>query len=107
DGINDGSQTVTITASATGLNSGSDSLEITDINVPDLVLTQLQGISPTYTTKQSQFTYTVTNNGIIAATGSWKDRVYLSTDNKLDTNDNLLGEFGLGSTENPANLLPG
>ncbi|WP_287630137.1 MULTISPECIES: Calx-beta domain-containing protein [unclassified Microcystis] len=107
DGINDGSQTVTITASATGLNSGSDSLEITDINVPDLVLTQLQGISPTYTTKQSQFTYTVTNNGIIAATGSWKDRVYLSTDNKLDTNDTLLGEFGLGSTENPANLLPG
>ncbi|MCZ8222733.1 MAG: hypothetical protein O9324_01905, partial [Microcystis sp. LE19-84.1B] len=107
DGINDGSQTVTITASATGLNSGSDSLEITDINVPDLVLTQLQGILPTYTTKQSQFTYTVTNNGIIAATGSWKDRVYLSTDNKLDTNDTLLGEFGLGSTENPANLLPG
>ncbi|MFN6010713.1 MAG: Calx-beta domain-containing protein, partial [Microcystis sp.] len=107
DGINDGSQTVNITASATGLNSGSDSLEITDINVPDLVLTQLQGISPTYTTKQSQFTYTVTNNGIIAATGSWKDRVYLSTDNKLDTNDTLLGEFGLGSTETPANLLAG
>nr|NCQ85347.1 hypothetical protein [Microcystis aeruginosa W13-18] len=107
DGINDGSQTVTITASATGLNSGSDSLEITDINVPDLVLTQLQGISPTYTTKQSQFTYTVANNGIIAATGSWKDRIYLSTDNKLDANDTLLGEFGLGSTENPANLLAG
>nr|NCR77171.1 hypothetical protein [Microcystis aeruginosa K13-06] len=107
DGINDGSQTVIITASATGLNSGSDNLEITDINVPDLVLTQLQGIPPTYTTKQSQFTYTVTNNGIIAATGSWKDRVYLSTDNKLDTNDTLLGEFGLGSTETPANLLAG
>ncbi|TRU88111.1 MAG: hypothetical protein EWV76_09640 [Microcystis novacekii Mn_MB_F_20050700_S1] len=107
DGINDGSQTVTITASATGLNSGSDSLEVTDINVPDLVVTQLQGIQPTYTTKQSQFTYAVTNNGIIAATGSWKDRIYLSTDNKLDANDTLLGEFGLGSTENPANLLPG
>ncbi|MDD1475201.1 hypothetical protein MEO41_28630 [Dolichospermum sp. ST_sed4] len=47
------------------------------------------------------------NNGIISASGSWKDRVYLSTDNKLDANDTLLGEFGLGSTQNPANLLPG
>ena len=107
DGINDGSQAVTITASATGLNSGSDNLEVTDINVPDLMVTQLQGIQTTYTGKQSQFTYTVTNNGIISAAGSWKDRVYLSTDNKLDANDTLLGEFGVGSTENPANLLAG
>ncbi|GBF78819.1 S8 family serine peptidase [Aphanothece sacrum] len=107
DGINDGSQTININASADGLNSGSDSLEVTDINVPDLSVTQLQGIQPTYTGKQSQFTYTIANNGIISASGSWKDRVYLSTDNKLDANDTLLGEFGLGSTENPANLLPG
>ena len=107
DGINDGSQSVTITASSNGLNSGTDNLEITDINVPDLAVTQLQGVSTTYTSKQAQFTYTVANNGIISATGSWSDRVYLSTDNILDANDTLLGEFGLGSTETPANLLPG
>ncbi|HEY9690604.1 MAG TPA: Calx-beta domain-containing protein [Oculatellaceae cyanobacterium] len=107
DGISDGSQTATITASATGLNSGTDSLEVTDINVPDLTITQLQGIQPTYTGKQSQFTYAVANNGIIAASGSWKDRVYLSTDNKLDANDTLLGEFSLGSAESPANFAPG
>ncbi|WP_256872037.1 Calx-beta domain-containing protein [Nostoc sp. TCL26-01] len=107
DGINDGSQTVNITASANGLNSGTDSLEVTDINVPDLTVTNLQGIQPTYTGRQSQFTYTVTNNGTINASGSWKDRVYLSTDNKLDANDTLLGEFGLGSAENPANFAPG
>jgi hypothetical protein len=65
DGINDGSQPVTITASANGLNSGTDSLVVTDISVPDLGVTQLQGVQPTYTSKQSQFTYTVTNNGII------------------------------------------
>nr|WP_244329378.1 Calx-beta domain-containing protein [Tolypothrix sp. PCC 7910] len=107
DGISDGSQTVNITASATGLNSGTDSLEVTDINVADLAITNLQGIQPTYTGKQSQFTYTVANNGIIAASGSWKDKVYLSVDNKLDANDTLLGEFGLGSAENPANFAPG
>jgi hypothetical protein len=66
DGINDGSQTVNITASATGLNSGTDSLEVTDINVPDLMVTQLQGVQTIYTSKQSQFTYTVTNNGIVS-----------------------------------------
>lgn len=107
DGNSDGSQPVNITASAPGLNSGTDSLEVTDINVADLAVTQLQGIQPTYTSKQSQFTYTVANNGITSASGNWKDKVYLSADNKLDTNDTLLGEFGLGSTENPANLLPG
>ena len=107
DGINDSSQNVTITAAANGLNSGTDSLEITDINVPDLTITNLQGIQPTYTGKQSQFTYTVANNGIIAASGSWKDRVYLSRDNKLDASDTLLGGFALGSAENPANLLSG
>ncbi|MFM6910443.1 MAG: CARDB domain-containing protein, partial [Dolichospermum sp.] len=86
---------------------GSDSLEVTDINVPDLTLTNLQGLQNTYTGKQSQFSYTVVNNGIIAASGNWKDRVYLSTDNQLDANDTLLGESALGSVENPANLLPG
>ena len=107
DGGNDGSQSVTITASSNGLNSGTDNLEITDINVPDLVVTQLQGLGTTYTGKQAQFTYTVANNGIISATGSWNDRVYLSTDNILDANDTFLESFGVGSTANPANLLPG
>ena len=103
DGINDGSQSVTITASSNGLNSGTDNLEITDINVPDLVVTQLQGLGTTYTGKQAQFAYTVTNNGIISATGSWNDRVYLSTDNILDANDTFLESFSIDS----ADLLPG
>jgi Ca2+-binding RTX toxin-like protein len=107
DGINDGSQAVTLTASATGLNSGTDVLEITDINIPDLFVKQLAGVQPVYTSKQSQFTYEVINNGISTASGAWKDKVYLSKDNKLDAQDILLGEFGTGSATTPANLLPG
>ncbi|MFN5513449.1 MAG: Calx-beta domain-containing protein [Cyanobacteriota bacterium] len=107
DGSNDGSQPVTITASANGFNSDAKTLDVTDINVPDLVMTQLQGSANTYTNQQSQFTYTVSNNGLVTASGQWADRVYLSSDNKLDANDTLLGEFPLGSEENLANLLVG
>jgi ELWxxDGT repeat protein len=107
DGVNDGSKSVTLTASATGLNSGTDVLEITDVNIPDLFVKQLAGVQPVYTSKQSQFTYEVINNGISTASGAWKDKVYLSKDNKLDAQDTLLGEFGTGSATTPANLLPG
>ncbi|MFB2737342.1 ELWxxDGT repeat protein, partial [Umezakia ovalisporum] len=107
DSINDGSQTVIITAIAPGLNSGTANLQITDIDIPDLVITQLGTVETTYTSQQAQFTYTVSNNGIISATNNWQDRVYLSTDNRIDASDLLLGEFPLGSQENPANLLPG
>jgi ELWxxDGT repeat protein len=107
DGVNDGSKSVTLTASATGLNSGTDVLEITDVNIPDLFVKQLSGVQPVYTSKQSQFTYEIINNGISVANGAWKDKVYLSKDNKLDAQDTLLGEFGTGSATTPANLLPG
>jgi ELWxxDGT repeat protein len=107
DRVSDGSQSVTLTATADGLNNGVQSLEVTDIDIPDLVVTKLEGVQPTFTGKQTQFGYTVTNKGITSASGTWTDKVYLSADNKLDDTDTLLGAFTLGSTGNPANLLAG
>jgi ELWxxDGT repeat protein len=106
DGINDGPQSVIIKASAPGLTAVTETLKVTDSNVANLTITNLSGTQPTYTTKQSQFVYTVTNSGITTATGTWKDRVYLSTDNKLDSSDLLLNEFSLGTATTPAQLLP-
>jgi large repetitive protein len=34
--------------------------------------------------------WTVRNDGVVTASADWLDRVYLSTDNQLDNNDNLL-----------------
>jgi ELWxxDGT repeat protein len=107
DGVSDGSQSVTITAGATGFNSGSAALDVSDIDVPDLVISQLTGVGTTYTRGQSQLSYSVRNNGISSAQGRWIDRVYLSTDQVLDNTDTLLGSFPIGSEENPATLLPG
>jgi hypothetical protein len=107
DGVSDGLQPVVFTASADGFNNGSVVLEVTDIDVPDLVISQLGSVGNVYTRAQSQFSYSLTNTGTSVATGSWKDRIYLSRDANLDTADTLLGEFSLGSEASPANLLPG
>jgi len=97
DGVPDGAQPVVITASATGFSSGSRNLTVTDINVPDLVVSNLSATTPLLTGKQASFSYKVENKGIAKATASdtspLVDRVYLSTDNKLDSSDTLLGEF--------------
>ncbi|WP_103123724.1 Calx-beta domain-containing protein, partial [Nostoc cycadae] len=97
DGVADGAQPVIITASATGFSSGSRNLTVTDINVPDLVISNLSATTPLLTGKQAFFSYKVENKGLAKATATEAtpaiDRVYLSTDNKLDSSDTLLGEF--------------
>jgi Ca2+-binding RTX toxin-like protein len=105
DGITDGSQPVVITASASGFAVAAKAINVTDIDVPDLFITQLNPAVPTYTGAQATFNYRLENKGIIAATAPdkpnlnpvekdpWIDRVYLSTDNILDSTDKLLGEF--------------
>ena len=93
DGVSDGSQLVTLTATANGLNNGVQTLEVSDLDVPDLQITNLAPTTiPLFTGKQSFLTYKVENKGLTGATGTWTDKVYLSTDNKLDSNDTLITE---------------
>ncbi|MBW4549589.1 MAG: S8 family serine peptidase, partial [Aphanocapsa sp. GSE-SYN-MK-11-07L] len=93
DGVSDGIQSVTLTATANGLNNGVQTLEVSDLEIPDLQITNLAPTaSPLYTGKQAFLTYKVENRGLTGATGSWSDKVYLSTDNKLDSNDSLISE---------------
>ncbi|BAZ10924.1 hypothetical protein NIES4071_27480 [Calothrix sp. NIES-4071] len=97
DGVADGAQTAIITASATGFSSGSRNLTVTDINVPDLVVSNLSATTPLLSGKQAFFSYKVENKGLAQATTTEAnpsiDRIYLSTDNKLDSSDTLLSEF--------------
>ena len=93
DGVNDGIQSVTLTATANGFNNGVKTVEVSDIDVPDLQITNLAPTTnPIYTGKQSYLTYKVENKGLTGATGSWTDKVSLSTDNKLDSGDTLITE---------------
>ncbi|NCT44034.1 MAG: hypothetical protein GPJ35_12020, partial [Microcystis aeruginosa G11-09] len=93
DGVNDGIQSVTLTAAANGFNSGVKTIEVSDIDVPDLQITNFAATTnPLYTGKQSYLTYKVENKGLSPALGTWTDKVYLSTDNKLDSSDSLITE---------------
>ena len=93
DGVNDGIQSVTLTATANGFNSGVKTIEVSDIDVPDLQITNFAATTnPLYTGKQSYLTYKVENKGLSPASGTWTDKVYLSTDNKLDSSDSLITE---------------
>jgi Ca2+-binding RTX toxin-like protein len=93
DGVSDGIQTANLTASLNEFNSGVKTIEVSDIDISDLVITNLAATTnPIYTGKQSYLTYIVENKGLSAASGTWTDRVYLSTDNKFDSSDSLITE---------------
>ncbi len=67
EGIVDGAQNVNITASATGFNNGSYQITVTDIDLPDLVISSLVATPPLLTGKQASFTYRIENKGLTNA----------------------------------------
>lgn len=94
DGVTDGNKTVKVTAAADGFTSGSDSLVVTDSNLPDLQVrfTDVPGSGGSEEIKQ--VTYRVENKGT-APTGTGKSfvqRLYLSTDQTVG-NDKFLGQY--------------
>ncbi|NCQ69135.1 MAG: tandem-95 repeat protein [Microcystis aeruginosa W13-16] len=89
DNIPDGIQNVTITATATGFSQGTDTINVADINVPDLKIVNLSASTPLLTGKQGSFTYRVVNQGLSEAKGTWTDKIYLSTDTTLETNKDI------------------
>jgi Ca2+-binding RTX toxin-like protein len=99
DGASDAIQTVNLTASANGFNGGVKTIEVSDIDVPDLDITNLASTTnPIFTGKQSFLTYRVENKGFSPATGAWTDRIYLSTDNKFDISDSPITETTFSPT---------
>ena len=73
----DGLQQVQITASAAGLDSGFATLGITDVNLPDLVVSSVTAPTSGYDRAPLAISWTVTNSGQYPASGSWIDQVYL------------------------------
>ena len=103
DGAADGSQPVTITATATGINADIATVEVTDVPIPDLVVAELAPTATSLTDEQAQLTYKVENRGLQNISGTWKDRVYLSEDGQLDAGDELISEVEIS----PNNLQVG
>lgn len=100
DGVADGSQAVTLSAHAGGFTGGSDTLVITDIHLPDLVISNLNAPTNGLTESTFNLTYREANLGLTPAQGTWAQVVWLSQD-ALAGEDELLGRFdfsGLSTT---------
>ena len=100
DGVADNIQSVTVTASANDFGSGSSVIAVSDINVPDLVITKLEPSTPLLSGKQASFTYRVENQGLASAEPTAPetkitDRFYLSKDAIIDGSDTLLPESSI------------
>jgi hypothetical protein len=83
DGQADGAQPATLTASANGYNPGSFTVIVTDADLPDLVVTSASVPAAAIAGATIELSWNVFNQGVVAATGSWIDRVFLSTDDQL------------------------
>ena len=67
----------------------------TSIQLPDLIISELNiPTSATYS-KPFKISWRVKNTGMGDAEGSWKDSIYLSTDNTLSDDDVLLKEINI------------
>ncbi len=80
-GANGGAGPVTIEASSTGLNTGVLTLEVVNSPLPDLAVTAITPPANAETNQTSApLTWQVTNDGNVAAAGTWVDHVVVSTD---------------------------
>jgi hypothetical protein len=113
DGVTHGNQNVFISASSTNYATGSDTLTVSDINLPDLavpsVIVPAIGIAGTYT----NISYRVVNQGLADAGSNFTDRVSFSTDPVganpvLAAQDSFTGEIppGLYFEQSLTVLLP-
>ena len=67
------------------------------VELPDLLISKLVAESPAFTGQEAQFTYKVENQGLATLAETWVDKIYLSTDEQLDTEDELLSEFEISA----------
>ncbi len=80
DGVTDGVQEITLTATTPGYSAGRALLSVTDINVPDLAVHEVSAPTNVLTDASLTVIWTVTNSGLAAASGIWIDEVSLARD---------------------------
>jgi uncharacterized membrane protein YgcG len=76
DGLDDGTQSVTIRAQASGYNDGAGFVYVTDREMPDLVVQGLTVPADALTDAEVVVLWTVLNQGTASATGGWVERVF-------------------------------
>ncbi len=103
DNIEDGTQMVSIQASAPTFSSGFGYVFVTDLNKPDLVITKIAVSDSTPATNDViEISGTAGNIGFSTAPSAMKIDFYCSKDKTIDANDIVLGEYEFPSPINQA-----
>lgn len=98
DGIEDGNQMVTIQAKALGFAPGIVWVFVNDQNKPDLqMMDVVLGNDTAVVTEQLEVNATIINNGYATAPSGVIVKIYLSKDNVVDDDDDIIGEHVLPS----------
>jgi len=108
DNVNDGNQTVTVTASAEGFVQGLGSIVVSDVDLPDLKIVSVEGPPVVSTEAWFNISYRMENLGLSEAVGSnadpendfpgsWTQRVFLSSDPYVGS-DVLTGQYTFEGT---------
>ena len=92
DGVTDGTQNLTLVASAAGYNPGAVGMAVTDQVLSDLKVSSITVPATAETGSTQTVSWTVKNIGAGSANGSWVDRVYLSNDVLFSSDDVLVGQ---------------
>ena len=100
DKVNDGTNSVTITASATDLASGSGTLAVSDQIVADLIVSEVTVPTTAFTDSFVDVGFRITNVGVIEAANTITQRVFLSTDPFLG-DDTLIGNYSFTGVLQP------
>ena len=80
DGVPNSSQSVLITAAATNFASGSDQLLVSDVGLPDLVITSISAPASALTQEPLLVSFRMVNQGLGPLTNAVTQNVYLATD---------------------------
>ncbi|MDP2336788.1 MAG: CARDB domain-containing protein [Bacteroidota bacterium] len=109
DNIEDGNQMVSIQASAASFSSGFGYVFVTDLNKPDMEITDIALSASTAATNDViEITGSAFNSGFATAPSGVKMNFYCSKDKTIDASDILLGEFVFPSPipqNTPANFM--
>ncbi len=103
DHIEDGNQMVSIQASAASFSPGFGYVFVTDLNKPDLEITDIAlNASTAATNEMIEISGSVYNSGFANAPTGVIIRFYCSKDQTIDSSDKVLGEYAF-----PSQILPG
>lgn len=99
DNIEDGNQMISVQVSASSFSSGYGYVFVTDLNKPDMEITDMQLDNDTVATNDVlEISGSAINSGFGTAPSGVKIKFYYSKDKTIDSNDKLLGEYTFAST---------